>query len=154
MVTTINGVADKLEAVSRELDQLPAELTKYMVPSAGTYKCRTIAGTTLISMHSYGIAIDLNASFGDYWLWQKAKTGSFVWKNRIRRRSWTFSSVMDPIWGGKWYHFDSFHFEYRPEIIALAKKGWPRRSAKSTASDHYARSRWAGCVGWGTRIQT
>jgi D-alanyl-D-alanine carboxypeptidase len=29
------------------------------------------------------------------------------------------------IWGGKWYHFDTFHFEYRPEIIALAKQGWP-----------------------------
>jgi hypothetical protein len=31
------------------------------------------------------------------------------------------------IWGGKWYHFDTFHFEYRPEIIALAKQGWPRK---------------------------
>jgi hypothetical protein len=27
------------------------------------------------------------------------------------------------IWGGKWNHF--FHFEYRPQIIALAKQGWP-----------------------------
>ena len=30
------------------------------------------------------------------------------------------------IWGGRWYHFDSLHFEYRPELIALAKRGWPR----------------------------
>jgi hypothetical protein len=29
------------------------------------------------------------------------------------------------IWGGKWYHYDSFHFEYRPELIALAKQGKP-----------------------------
>ena len=21
------------------------------------------------------------------------------------------------IWGGKWYHFDTMHFEYRPELI-------------------------------------
>jgi hypothetical protein len=21
------------------------------------------------------------------------------------------------VWGGKWYHFDNMHFEYRPEII-------------------------------------
>jgi hypothetical protein len=27
--------------------------------------------------------------------------------------------------GGKWDHFDTFHFEYRPQIIALAKQGWP-----------------------------
>jgi hypothetical protein len=23
------------------------------------------------------------------------------------------------IWGGKWHHFDSVHFEYRPELTAL-----------------------------------
>ncbi len=31
------------------------------------------------------------------------------------------------IWGAKWYHFDTMHFEYRPEIIALAKQAWPSR---------------------------
>jgi hypothetical protein len=25
------------------------------------------------------------------------------------------------IWGGKWYHYDTMHFEYRPEILALAR---------------------------------
>ena len=25
------------------------------------------------------------------------------------------------IWGGKWYHYDTMHFEYRPEIIATGK---------------------------------
>jgi hypothetical protein len=24
------------------------------------------------------------------------------------------------IWGAKWFHVDSMHFEYRPELIALA----------------------------------
>jgi len=24
------------------------------------------------------------------------------------------------IWGGKWYHYDTMHFEYRPEMIAPA----------------------------------
>jgi hypothetical protein len=23
--------------------------------------------------------------------------------------------------GGKWYHFDTMHFEYRPEIIAASQ---------------------------------
>jgi hypothetical protein len=22
------------------------------------------------------------------------------------------------IWGGKWYHYDTMHFEYRPELFA------------------------------------
>ncbi|MGC1959145.1 MAG: M15 family metallopeptidase, partial [Pseudolabrys sp.] len=22
------------------------------------------------------------------------------------------------IWGGYWYHFDTMHFEYRPELLA------------------------------------
>ena len=22
------------------------------------------------------------------------------------------------IWGGKWYHYDTMHFEYRPELLA------------------------------------
>jgi peptidoglycan L-alanyl-D-glutamate endopeptidase CwlK len=21
------------------------------------------------------------------------------------------------VWGGKWYHYDTMHFEYRPEIV-------------------------------------
>ena len=25
------------------------------------------------------------------------------------------------IWGGRWYHYDTMHFEYRPEMIAIAK---------------------------------
>ena len=44
-VTKVNGVAQRLEAVSRELDQLPARFDVFLTPSAGTYNCRTIAGT-------------------------------------------------------------------------------------------------------------
>ena len=25
------------------------------------------------------------------------------------------------IWGGKWYHYDTMHFEYRPELLMTAK---------------------------------
>jgi len=25
------------------------------------------------------------------------------------------------VWGGKWYHYDTMHFEYRPEILMNAK---------------------------------
>jgi hypothetical protein len=26
------------------------------------------------------------------------------------------------IWGGKWFFFDTIHFEYRPEILILARQ--------------------------------
>ena len=29
------------------------------------------------------------------------------------------------IWGGKWYHYDIMHFEYRPELMAKARLGGP-----------------------------
>src|SRR5262249_32448163 len=45
-ITTANGVDKALEAASRELDQLPESLIKYLKPSAGTYNCRAIAGST------------------------------------------------------------------------------------------------------------
>jgi hypothetical protein len=122
MVTTINGVADRLAAVSRDLETLPAEMTQYLVPSAGTYNCRSIAGTNRLSMHAYGAAIDLNTKFGDYWLWSKVKgDDQMIWRNRIPLAIVEIFERHGFIWGGKWYHFDTLHFEYRPEIIAYAK---------------------------------
>jgi hypothetical protein len=126
MVTAANGVAERLAQVSAELDKLPASMTQYLVPSAGTYNCRPVAGTKRLSVHAYGAAIDLNTKFGDYWFWSKGAGGKPVWKNRIPLTIVQIFERHGFIWGGKWYHFDSFHFEYRPEIIALARQGWPR----------------------------
>jgi len=125
--TGINGVNERLAAVARDLEALPDAMTKYIVPSAGVYNCRPIAGTERMSVHAYGAAIDLNAAFGEYWLWAKGKSGDIAWKNRIPLAIVDVFERHGFIWGGKWYHFDTFHFEYRPEIIALAKRGWPKR---------------------------
>lgn len=125
MVTTVNGVADRLAGVARSLATLPVTMTKYLVPPAGTYNCRGIAQTNRLSAHAYGAAIDLAAKFGDYWLWSKGKDGKIAWKNRFPLEIVDIFERAGFIWGGKWYHFDTFHFEYRPEIIALAKQGWP-----------------------------
>jgi len=125
MVTTVNGVADRLADVARSLATLPAAMTKYLVPSAGTYNCRPIAQTNRLSVHAYGAAIDLATKFGDYWLWSKGKDGRIAWKNRLPLEVVDIFERSGFIWGGKWYHFDTSHIEYRPEIIALAKQGWP-----------------------------
>ena len=67
------------------------------------------------------------AKFADYWEWAKGKDGKVVWKNRVPAAIGEIFERHGFIWGAKWYHFDSMHFEYRPELIALARQGWPRR---------------------------
>src|SRR5262249_22353759 len=69
-VTAVNGVADALARVSAELDELPGDRVRYLVPVAGTYNCRTVAGSRAMSMHAYGAAIDINTDHGDYWRWE------------------------------------------------------------------------------------
>jgi hypothetical protein len=122
LVTKVNGVAAKLKAVSAELDSLPQDFLKYLKPSSGTYNCRAIAGTKRASTHGLGIAIDINGTQSDYWYWNKPGQGdSIPYKNRI---PWEIVEIFEKhgfIWGGKWYHYDTMHFEYRPEIIAAGK---------------------------------
>jgi hypothetical protein len=117
-VTRVNGVADALRRVSAELDRLPKRFMKYLRPSAGTYHCRTIAGTERFSVHAYGAAVDINAKYGDYWRWSSPKPGEVLaHRNRI---PWDIVEIFERhgfIWGGKWYHYDTLHFEYRPELL-------------------------------------
>jgi hypothetical protein len=115
-ITAANGVDQALVAVSQELDALPADLTKYLVPTSGTYNCRNIAGSSVRSMHAYGAAIDLNVKYSDYWRWSK-DLSSPVWKNRIPVEIVRVFEKHGFIWGGYWYHFDTMHFEYRPELL-------------------------------------
>ncbi|WP_413993454.1 M15 family metallopeptidase [Labrys okinawensis] len=123
-VATANGVAEHLEAVSRDLEALPARFQVYLKPSAGTYNCRAIAGTMRMSMHAYAAAIDINVKYTDYWRWSGAKkeTDKVTYRNKIPMEIVEVFEKHGFIWGGKWYHYDTMHFEYRPEIIALAKK--------------------------------
>ena len=74
-VTTVNGVNERLAAVVKDLETLPASLTKYLVPSAGTYNCRPIANTNRLSVHAFGAALDINTQFSDYWEWSKGPAG-------------------------------------------------------------------------------
>lgn len=117
-VTRINGVAERLRAVSEILDRLPDAMTKYVRPIAGTFNCRTISGTTRLSPHAYAIAVDINVKFSDYWRWRRPGPGSRVaYRNRIPQAIVDAFEANGFIWGGKWYHYDTMHFEYRPELL-------------------------------------
>lgn len=120
-VATAHGVDVALRAVSAELDALPASFGKFLAPSAGTYNCRPIAGTSRMSMHSYGVAIDVNTDYSDYWRWTKpGPDGLYPWKNRIPEQIVAIFEKHGFIWGGRWYHYDTMHFEYRPDLLPNA----------------------------------
>jgi hypothetical protein len=115
-ITTVNGVDQALAAISHALDQLPAEFMKFLILTAGTYNCRSVAGSSARSMHAYGAAIDINVTYADYWRWSK-DTNAPIWKNRIPTEIVRAFEHHGFIWGGYWYHFDTMHFEYRPELL-------------------------------------
>lgn len=120
LVTGVNGVAKRLEAVSNELDRLPREFDKYLAPAGGTYNCRVIAGTDRVSAHGYGIAIDIAVSPSDYWRWGGASGGKshpIAYRNRVPLEIVHIFERHGFIWGGRWYHYDTMHFEYRPELL-------------------------------------
>jgi D-alanyl-D-alanine carboxypeptidase len=116
-VTTVNGVDKALEAVSRLLDELPIDFVKFLKPTAGTYNCRAVAGSHVRSMHAYGAAIDINSKYSDYWRWAPKNASNPIWKNQIPTQIVRIFEQHGFIWGGYWYHFDTMHFEYRPELL-------------------------------------
>lgn len=118
-VTKVNGIDRKLMQISTELDAHP-ELQKYLTDIGGTFVWRKISGTNRQSMHSFGMTVDINTTYSDYWQWNcKCKNEDAVLKyeNRIPQIIVDVFEKYGFIWGGKWYHYDTMHFEYRPELL-------------------------------------
>lgn len=119
-VTKINGVASKIKAIGEELDKYP-ELKPFIQDIGGSYKWRKVKGTNRLSLHSFGIAIDLNITKSSYWEWDCKCTDEH--KILAPHTSKIPQIIIDTfekygfIWGGKWYHYDTMHFEYRPELL-------------------------------------
>ncbi len=113
LVTKKEGVARALRGVVNDLKKLPPSYRKYLSPIGGTFKWRKIAGTNRLSVHSFGAAIDINVKYSAYWRWNKAKG----FENKIPKEIVQIFEKHGFIWGGKWYHYDSMHFEYRPELL-------------------------------------
>lgn len=105
-------VEKRLEAV---LDKDPT-LRPFLTNMGGTFNWRKIANTNRQSAHSYGVSIDLNVARSHYWEWAKPKT-PMHWENRIPQVIVDAFEAEGFIWGGRWYHYDTMHFEYRPELL-------------------------------------
>lgn len=119
MFTSVNGANRQLEEVAREIDGKYPELKKYM-KCCGTFYWRKVRGANRQSAHSYGIAIDINTEYSDYWLWKNGRvpeTQKIEYQNRIPLEIVSVFEKYGFVWGGRWYHYDTMHFEYRPEIL-------------------------------------
>ncbi len=139
------GAASALKKVGQELENLIVTdreakdflamfISKKKNLTEMTFDWRFIRGTTRLSTHSFGTAIDLLADTGhQYWLWDElAKNKEKADKGEDAYRDTHFIPEGAPympagivetferngfIWGGKWNHFDTMHFEYRPEFF-------------------------------------
>ena len=121
-MTARHGAAAHLAAVSAQLDKLPARFDAFLVPPAGSYICRVIAGTDRTSAHGYGIAIDLSLKHAHYWRWAKPDAGgALTYHNEIPEEIVAAFEAEGFIWGGRWAHYDTMHFEYRPELTGSAR---------------------------------
>ena len=129
--TRVAGAGQALIRVRDELAKLAPKFRKYFEKSAGTFHWRVVAGTKRLSQHSFGAAIDINTKFGDYWRWSGGKPGKVPkFKNRIPMEIVEIFERHGFIWGGKWYHYDTMHFSYRPELIAIAELALQRGCAR------------------------
>jgi hypothetical protein len=113
--TVAKGSADAYKALTMALDA-----TGYRAEGWGTYNCRKIAGTNSWSLHSYGIAIDIDPfSLGNP-AWRKLSSTPIDW-SRIKITAEQVEAVVDVrtnlgkqvwAWGGYWATYvDSMHFQ-------------------------------------------
>lgn len=94
-------------------------LLPYLKNIGGTWAWRRIKGSPNLSMHSFGIAIDLNVKRANYWRWQRPKK-PLKWTNQVPQEIVDAFEAEGFIWGGRWEHYDTMHFEYRPELLSPA----------------------------------
>jgi hypothetical protein len=108
---------DAFQRVAARLEKIvvaqPA-IRPYLNGLGGTFVWRKIAGTQRESPHSFGVSLDINTGLSDYWLW---KSQPIVWTSRIPQTIVDAFEAEGFIWGGRWYHYDTMHFEWRPEML-------------------------------------
>jgi hypothetical protein len=127
---------EELAAVEEEIlekAKTDTELRYFIasLKSLAGYTWREIAGTESLSMHAYGLAVDIipkNLRIKHvYWRWEmkfNKEWYSIPYEDRFMPPM-SFIEAFEHhgfIWGGKWFFFDTIHFEYRPEILIL--NGW------------------------------
>lgn len=126
-VTRLHQIDKRLRAIYSDLTHcLPKKYKRYYEPSAGAFHWRTIKGTSRLSVHSFGAAIDIGVKYSNYWKWTLKvygadRQGLIPYKNNFPQEIIEIFRRYGFIWGGWWYHHDTMHFEYRPELLVDIK---------------------------------
>jgi len=118
------GAADAFARVVASLQGLVAqhpEMRRYLLPASGGMVWRTIAGTKRLSVHSFAAAVDVSPRGNPYWRNLPPGTNILTTRQAFPPAIVAAFERQGFIWGGKWAEFDLMHFEYRPELILLAR---------------------------------
>ncbi|MGE0716110.1 MAG: M15 family metallopeptidase [Alphaproteobacteria bacterium] len=133
MAAKANGIATALQRVSDTLDGLGRTAAGARRSLGGTFNCRNIAGAARLSLHGFGIAIDVDPGEDGYWQTADVdKAGRPVRRNRVPPEVVAAFEDEGFVWGGRWNRFDTFHFEYRPEYRIAAGGTLPDRLTRPT----------------------
>jgi hypothetical protein len=117
-VNKVGEVDKKLYLIGQEIAKLPKS-ERIWAEGASTYEYRVIKDTDRLSMHSFGIAIDLAPTKTQYWKDEATpETAHIGYHNTMPMSIVRIFEKHGFIWGGRWYHYDTMHFEYRPELLA------------------------------------
>ncbi len=110
-------------ALRRVVQRLNARLAEHpgdrvwVLPCAGTYANRRVAGSEALSAHAFAVAIDLNPEKSPYWRWRPAPDTLQNARDNFPQGIVDAFEAEGFVWGGKWHAYDFMHFEYRPEIV-------------------------------------
>jgi len=122
----------KVEAEIQQSARIIPEVKNYIqnLHIVYSFQQKQVVGSTNTSYHSYGLAIDLvpKSYQGKQVYWKWSRVFDKKWHEIPLEKRWSPpQEIIDAfedngfIWGGKWSHFDTIHFEYRPEIIRLTQ---------------------------------
>jgi hypothetical protein len=118
------GAADAFARVSARLGQMTAvdpSLRRHLLPASGGVVWRVIAGTRRLSVHAFAAAVDVSPKGNPYWRNLPRGTNMLATRQAFPAAVVAAFEAEGFIWGGKWSEFDLMHFEYRPELILLAR---------------------------------
>jgi hypothetical protein len=128
----IVGALKRVEQSIREaaLDDRETAAFIASIGQIGGYNWREIRGSSRMSYHSWGLAVDIQpknlGGRGIYWRWERARRDD--WMILPLERRWNPPDRVIRafenegfIWGGKWALYDNMHFEFRPELHELKR---------------------------------
>lgn len=122
-----NKASSQLNKIFQEIDNNKSSKNYFTknIKIISTFNYRNILYQNKLSLHSFGIAIDIIPKDKNkfiYWYWAIPFVDEW-WKIKENEKFQIPKELIEIFeshffyWGGRWYMFDIMHFEYKPEIF-------------------------------------